>query len=113
MVAKFLEQSLVHKTLNVEQKLNTLLNESIVGLLFCAHFSTPGKNFLINLKRIYNETLAKNLNFELVYISLDENEKKCLETFGESHGNWFLWPFNSELKKLTFIIIYFLKKAII
>ena len=56
--------------------------------------------------------MAKNINFELVYISLDENEKKCLETFRESHGNWFLWPFNSELKKLTFII-NFTKKILL
>lgn len=75
------------------------METKLIGLFFSASWSPPNQDFLEILKPVYKEACEKNLGFEIVFISFDDNEAEYNQNYLMNHGNWLLWPFTSKLTK--------------
>ena len=96
----FKKQKLIDKTFKNEISLEDIVKDKIVALLFSAKWCPVDEEFLREVKKFYQEVkFDKNQNFEIVYVSFDDNEATSTDHFLNLHGNWLLWPFKSELKK--------------
>jgi nucleoredoxin len=62
-----------------------------VGLYFSAHSPGPCKNFTLELVEIYNELLKKGETFEIVFLSLDDEEKDFEDYYASMP--WLALPF--------------------
>ena len=93
----FKTQKLLDKTLRKEILLESLIDTNVIGLLFSASWCPPNAEFITSLKKSYVDIKEKYSNFEIIYISFDDTEQSCNQTFVTNHGNWLMWPFDSEL----------------
>jgi hypothetical protein len=73
-----------------------MLQSNLVGFYFDAKWCLPGQQFLPHLDKIYNEAKLQRINLEIIYVSCDENEKRCLDVFYKNHGDWLMWPFDKN-----------------
>lgn len=93
----FRTQVLFDKTLKNEIQLESIINSKVIGLFFSASWCGPSQEFLISLKRGYEEIKEKYSNFEIIFVSSDDTQSLCNYNFVNNHGNWLLWPFDSNL----------------
>lgn len=70
------------------------LDGKIVGLYFSASWCGPCKRFTPKLVETYNELSSENGNFEIVFVSADEDEKSFTDYF--SKMPWFAIPFSDS-----------------
>lgn len=70
------------------------LDGKIVGLYFSASWCGPCKRFTPKLVETYNELSSENGNFEIVFISADEDEESFTDYF--SKMPWFAIPFSDS-----------------
>jgi len=92
-------QVLIDKSLQSELTLGQLLQTKMTGFFFNANWSHPGEVFLEQLKKFYIEANSNHMDFELVFVSFDDNKELCMETYKNKHGNWFIWPYKNDLCK--------------
>lgn len=92
-------QNLICKSLKNEKQIRLfdLLSTKMVGFYFDAGWCLPGNEFLLKLNNVYTETKEKSINFELVYVSCDKDQKACLEVFNQKHGDWYMFPYDKNL----------------
>lgn len=67
-----------------------------VGLYFSASWCGPCQRFTPNLATVYNELLPKG-NFEVVFVSADENEESFKAYFGKMP--WTAVPFSDSVTR--------------
>ncbi len=96
---QFYKQTLINKSLQSEMTLGQLLQTKMTGFFFNANWSQPGETFLEQLKKLYMEANNKRMDFEIIFVSFDDNQDTCMQTYKSQHGNWFLWPYKNELCK--------------
>ncbi|RWW34324.1 hypothetical protein GW17_00000924 [Ensete ventricosum] len=70
------------------------LDGKIVGLYFSASWCGPCQRFTPKLIETYNELSSKNGNFEIVFVSADEDEESFTHYF--SKMPWFAIPFSDS-----------------
>lgn len=64
------------------------LDEKIVGLYFSANWYPPCRNFNQVLVNIYEQLKQSGANFEIVYVSSDED----IEAFSDYYHTFMPWP---------------------
>lgn len=73
-----------------------ILKGKILGLYFSAHWCPPCRRFTPILAQKYKDILAEGNNFDIIFISGDENEEAALEYFSEMP--WKMLKFNETSK---------------
>lgn len=63
--------------------MNATLTGKVLGLYFSAHWCGPCRGFTPKLVDKYKEILAAGHNFEIIFVSADENEEGALKYFSE------------------------------
>ena len=91
---------MLDKTLKKEITLGSIIDEKVIGFFFSASWCEPSKEFLGSLKKSYEEIKEKSPSFEIVFVSSDDTQTQALQDFVNNHGNWLLWPFDSDLTQL-------------
>lgn len=61
----------------------SVVSNKIFGLYFSAHWCAPCRRFTPRLAEVYNELKAAGKEFEVVFCSLDTDEKEYKEYYGE------------------------------
>lgn len=75
------------------------MTNNFVGFYFDAKCCSHSQDFFSKLKGIYYQSKQKQLNFEIVHVSADEDKKTCFDNYEKNHPDWFLWPFDNETKQ--------------
>eukprot|EP01063_Lacrimia_lanifica_P016177 TRINITY_DN227_c0_g2_i5.p3 TRINITY_DN227_c0_g2~~TRINITY_DN227_c0_g2_i5.p3 ORF type:complete len:143 (+),score=73.93 TRINITY_DN227_c0_g2_i5:852-1280(+) len=86
-------------------KVNIDLEGKEVGVYFSAHWCPPCRGFTPVLKKFYEEYKAMNPNFEIVFVSGDQDEGGMMSYFQNDHGDYLCCPHGSaeanNLKQLV------------
>ncbi|PAA47589.1 hypothetical protein BOX15_Mlig014545g2 [Macrostomum lignano] len=83
------------KARNVHKGSDVFKGKKIM-LYFSAHWCPPCRTFTPALALFYEEAKASHPNLECVFVSCDRDEASMLSYFNESHGDYYVLPFNSE-----------------
>lgn len=70
-----------------------------IGLYFSAHWCPPCRGFTPVLAKFYEEYVAKDPNFEIVFVSSDKDEEGMMDYFKNDHGNYLALPFEKRKEK--------------
>ena len=86
----FLPTQLIHGKPTVDNlvQTTTALSGKIIGLYFSAHWCGPCRNFTPQLIGIYEECKRKQIDFEVIFISADHNEKEFLSYYESMRHIW-------------------------
>ena len=96
LIREFSKQKLLNKSMKSEINLGEILNNKLIGFFFNANWCNPGKTFCDELLNpIYNQSVSENLNFQVIYVSLDNSSNDIC--FQEHPDCWLYWP----LEKIT------------
>mmetsp|Transcript_49175 Transcript_49175/g.111542 ORF Transcript_49175/g.111542 Transcript_49175/m.111542 type:complete len:421 (-) Transcript_49175:214-1476(-) len=76
---------------------STALAGKVVGIYFSAHWCPPCRGFTPKLVESYNTMKAAGKNFEIVFVSSDNDEAGFDEYYGEMP--WLALPFSDREKK--------------
>lgn len=101
---KFFDQNLESKNKNNVQeptRLCDVLITNIVGFYFDAQWCTHNQEFLKKLKNVYHLAKHKKMNFEIIYVSGDEEKQTSFENYQNSHPDWFFWPHENGINMLV------------
>jgi hypothetical protein len=55
----------------------------------------------VELRKAYEEIKGKDSNFEIIFVSSDDTQTQALQNFVNNHGNWLIWPFDSDLTQYS------------
>ena len=77
------------------------LKGKAVALYFSAHWCPPCKRFTPILKDLYEEVNADDKQFEVIFVSSDEDEAARTKYMEEMHGDWLMcdWGERDALKQ--------------
>jgi len=75
------------------------LEGKTLGLYFSAHWCPPCRGFTPKLKEFYAEYKAKDPNFEIVFVSSDNDEAGMLDYFKNDHGDYLALPYDKRNAK--------------
>mmetsp|Transcript_31997 Transcript_31997/g.80558 ORF Transcript_31997/g.80558 Transcript_31997/m.80558 type:complete len:161 (+) Transcript_31997:111-593(+) len=73
------------------------LQGKLVALYFSAHWCPPCRQFTPTLKDVYEETSDKH-NFQVVFVSSDEDQEAMKGYMNDAHGDWLAVSFDSPLR---------------
>ncbi|PAA46148.1 hypothetical protein BOX15_Mlig001154g6 [Macrostomum lignano] len=68
-------------------------------LYFSAHWCPPCRSFTPVLAKFYAEAKAANKAVECVFVSCDRDEASMWSYMNESHGDYYVVPFDAEERK--------------
>ncbi len=74
------------------------LKGKIVGLYFSAHWCPPCRSFTPLLVKFRDDMVKQGKNFEVVFISSDEDETKMQGYMKDAKMQWLAVPFDSPRK---------------
>jgi len=77
-------------------KVNVDLEGKTVGVYFSAHWCPPCRGFTPVLKKFYAEYKAANPDFEIVFVSSDQDEGGMMSYFQNDHGDYLCCPHGSK-----------------
>ena len=75
------------------------LKGKIVGLYFSAHWCPPCRSFTPLLVKFRDDMVKQGKNFEVVFISFDEDETKMQGYMTEAKMQWLAVPFSSPIRE--------------
>jgi hypothetical protein len=88
------------KSLKNEINLREVLSKKLTSFLFDASWCIAGKSFIKDqLVAIYNEAKKQDLNFEIVFVSLDLKRECANDIYLKEHADWLLWPSDHNMTK--------------
>jgi nucleoredoxin len=70
-----------------------------LGLYFSAHWCPPCQTFTPKLKEFYEAYRTRDPNFEIIFVSSDQEESEMLSYFKNDHGNYLALPFENRQAK--------------
>ncbi|PAA86579.1 hypothetical protein BOX15_Mlig001154g2, partial [Macrostomum lignano] len=76
-----------------------LLPGKKIMLYFSAHWCPPCRSFTPVLAKFYAEAKAANKAVECVFVSCDRDEASMWSYMNESHGDYYVVPFDAEERK--------------
>lgn len=72
----------------------SVFNGKIVGIYFSGHWCPPSRDFTPILQNFYSQT---NEDFEVLFVSTDNNQQEMQKYMQEYHGDWFHLPLKCPL----------------
>lgn len=96
----FLPNQLVSKDdagKHVKVSTRDAIKDKYIGLYFSAHWCPPCRNFTPVLAQAYSDLQKKDVSFEVVFVSADQNEDEWKEYFGDMP--WLALPFDAGSDK--------------
>ena len=75
-----------------------LRGKKLIGLYFSAQWCGPCRNFTPELVRCRDKWVNKNLPFEVVFVSSDNDEKSMRQYMKTDAMRWYAVPYSSELR---------------
>ncbi|RWS04872.1 16 kDa thioredoxion-like protein [Dinothrombium tinctorium] len=76
-----------------------VFSKQLIGFYFGAGWCPPCKMFTSLLADAYNEIKRDGHEFEIIYVSSDQNAQKFQNFFRDSHADWLAIPFKHEAIK--------------
>ena len=100
LIAELSKQKLLDKSLKNEIVLSEILSKKVIGFFFDASWCMPGKSFTQEqLIKIYGDAKKEDLNFEIVFVSLDFDTAYVHDMYLKDHSDWLLWPNDKTITK--------------
>ena len=76
------------------------LKDKVVGLFFSALWCPPCQHFVPLLNSMYDElSQREEIDFEVVFISMDKNKEDMIKYYSEKHGQWLAMNFDDPIKE--------------
>ncbi|RWS04874.1 nucleoredoxin-like protein 2 isoform X2 [Dinothrombium tinctorium] len=76
-----------------------VFSKQLIGFYFGAGWCAPCRIFTTLLADAYNQIKRDGHEFEIIYVSSDQNVQKFQSYFSELHGDWLAIPFRHEAIK--------------
>uniref|UniRef100_A0A0N5BE57 protein-disulfide reductase n=1 Tax=Strongyloides papillosus TaxID=174720 RepID=A0A0N5BE57_STREA len=76
---------------------NDLLKDKLTALYFSASWCGPCKQFTPHLKTFYDKVNKDGKQFEVIFVSLDRDEKSMERYYEEHMGKWLRTEYSSDL----------------
>uniref|UniRef100_A0A0N4ZXK0 Thioredoxin domain-containing protein n=1 Tax=Parastrongyloides trichosuri TaxID=131310 RepID=A0A0N4ZXK0_PARTI len=93
-VSKLITEEELLKGDGSKGKASELLKDKVVGLYVSAGWCPSCRMYTTKLAKFYNEINKDKHQFEVIYISGDENENDMKEYYEEKMGNWLMMKHN-------------------
>ena len=91
--------SVLETTSGEKLEAGVALAGKVVALYFSAHWCPPCKVFTPKLAAAYEMANEDDANFQIVFVSSDNDEAGMVEYMSAMHGPWLRVPFDSPLRK--------------
>lgn len=90
--------SLVNANGKMVNGADVLKGKKLIGLYFSAQWCGPCRMFTPELVRFRDKCVNKNLPFEVVFVSSDNDEKSMRQYMKTDAMRWYAVPYSSELR---------------